>query len=93
MKLLSRLAVVLVIIILLSSCTFNRPVAATSNPLGAKVGTYTQTGFLGFPPRANNDAAIAKAARNGGITRISTVDHNTTWMIFFVKYETIVTGE
>jgi hypothetical protein len=38
-------------------------------------------------------AATAKAAQNGGITKISTVDHNTTWMFFIIKYQTIVTGE
>ncbi len=93
MKLLSKLAAVLVIIVLLSSCTINRPVCATSNPMGTKVGTYTQTGILGFPPMANKEAAVAKAAQNGGITKISTVDYNTTWMIFIMQYETIVTGE
>lgn len=85
--------VILLAIILVSACSMNRPVCATSNPLGTKVGTYTQTSFLGFPPMANKDAAIAKAAANGGITKISTVDYRMTWMIFTIKYETIVTGE
>lgn len=85
--------VILVAVLLISACTINRPVCATSNPLGTKVGTYTQTGFLGFPPTMNKDAAILKAAENGGITKISTVDFRTTWMIFTIKYETIVTGQ
>ncbi|MCK9335651.1 MAG: TRL domain-containing protein [Candidatus Cloacimonetes bacterium] len=83
----------MLLVLLLSACTINRPVSATSNPLGQKVGVYTQTGFLGFPPPANNVAATAKAAQNGGITKISTVDQNTTWMFFIIKYQTIVTGE
>ncbi|HPA24612.1 MAG TPA: TRL domain-containing protein, partial [Candidatus Cloacimonas sp.] len=32
------------------------------------------------------------AAENGGITNISTVDYNTTWLLFLMKYQTIVTG-
>jgi len=93
MKLRLVLLIAVLALLLLSACTINRPISATSNPLGSKVGVYTQTGLLGFPPMANNDAAIAKAAEMGGITRISTVDYNTTWMIFMMKYTTIVTGD
>jgi hypothetical protein len=93
MKLRSVILILVLALLLLSACTINRPVCATSNPLGSKVGTYTQTGFLSFPPPANNEAAIAKAAMNGDITKISTVDFNSTWMIFMVKYTTIVTGD
>ncbi|MDD4309695.1 MAG: TRL domain-containing protein [Candidatus Cloacimonetes bacterium] len=93
MKLRVMVLLAVLIVMLLSACTINRPVCATSNPLGQKVGVYTQTGILYFPPMANTNAAIAKAAANGGITKISTVDYNTTWMIFIMKYETIVTGE
>jgi len=91
----TRLLIVaaLLLILFLTACTINRPVAATTNPLGSKTGVYTQMGILGFPPFMNNNAAIAQAARNGGITNISTVDYNMTWMIFIMKYETIVTGE
>ncbi|HHV37444.1 MAG TPA: protein trl (tRNA-associated locus protein) [Candidatus Cloacimonetes bacterium] len=83
---------VMVVLMLVSACTMNRPVAATSNPIGEKVGVFTQTSWFGFPPAKNNKAAIVEAARNAGITEISTVDHNTTWIIFVMKYETIVTG-
>ncbi len=93
MKLRSIIVTALLLMLLLSSCTINRPICATSNPLGQKVGIYTQTGILGFPPPMNKEAAIVKAARNGGITKISTVDYNSTWMIFTIKYETIVTGD
>ncbi len=86
------MVVLLVAIVLLSACSYNRPVAATSNPVGTKTGTFVQTGYLGFAPPMSKAAAIHQAAKNGGITKISTVDYNTTWMIFMVKYETIVTG-
>ena len=91
----TRIAILaaLLLIVFLTACTFNTPVAATSNPLGYKTGTYSQSSILGFPQLMNKTAAIAQAARNGGITKISTVDYNITWLIFMVKYETIVTGE
>ena len=92
MKLRNIFALSLLIIILLSACTMNKPICATSNPTGNKVGTYSQTSWLGFPPLANTNSAIAKAAENGGITKIATADHNITWMIFYLKYTTIVTG-
>jgi hypothetical protein len=79
--------------LLLSACTLNRPVCATSNPLGSKVGVYKQKSILFFSPISNTDAAIQKAAENGGITRISTVDHNITFFLLFTEYRTIVRGE
>lgn len=42
---------VMVVLMLVSACTMNRPVAATSNPIGEKVGVFTQTSWFGFPPR------------------------------------------
>lgn len=83
----------LALALLLSACSINQPVCATSNPLGAKTGTFTQTSFLMFPPSQSKEAAIAAAAKNGGITRISTVDYIVTWKIIFVDYTTVVTGE
>ncbi len=85
--------IVLFAVLLLSACSFNLPVSATSNPIGAKKGTFVQTGYLGFPPPMSNKAAVYEAAKNGGITKISTVDQNITWLLVMTKYETIVTGE
>ena len=92
MKQLPKLLAVVLLLVIISSCTMNKPICATSNPLGEKQGAYTQVSILGIPPIANKSSAIAKAAENGGITNISTVDYNTTWLIFLIKYETIVTG-
>lgn len=83
----------LALALLLTACSINQPVCATSNPLGAKTGTFTQTSILMFPPSQSKEAAIAAAAKNGGITRISTVDYIVTWKIIFVDYTTVVTGE
>ena len=92
MKQLAKLLAVVLLLVIISSCTMNKPICATSNPLGEKQGVYSQISILGIPPIANKNAAIAKAAENGGITNISTVDYNTTFLFFLIKYETIVTG-
>lgn len=81
--------------LLFSSCSLTVPVAATSNPVGSKVGSAKTTRILGafFPD--GGDASIQTAARNGGITRISTVDFRTSivFLSFVITHETIVTGE
>jgi predicted nucleic acid-binding protein len=42
----------------------------------------------------DQDASISAAAKNGGITKIATVDIKSTSILnLIVTYETIVTGE
>jgi len=78
---------------LLSSCSLTLPVNATSNNVGSKVGTAKATGFFGIL-FFNADASIKTAAKNGGISKISTVDLKQTSLLnLIVTYETIVTGE
>lgn len=83
----------LAIVGLMSSCALTLPVNATGNPVGSKVGTSKATGYLGVL-FFNADASIQTAAKNGGITKISTVDIKKTNVLgLVVTYETIVTGE
>jgi hypothetical protein len=78
---------------MLTSCSLTLPVAATSNTVGSKVGTAKGTGYLGIL-FFNADASIKTAAKNGGITKISTVDIKQSNILnLIVSYETIVTGE
>jgi hypothetical protein len=78
---------------MMSSCSLTLPVAATSNPVGSKVGQATATGFFGVL-FFNADASIRTAAKNGGITKISTVDIKQGNVLnLIVTYTTIVTGE
>lgn len=79
--------------ILLTSCTMNLPISATSNPVGKKVGVASGFSvFYGFS--MFGDATIFNAAKNGGITKISTVDFKiTNYLGFFQTYDCIVTGE
>jgi hypothetical protein len=83
----------LAVAVMMSSCALTLPVNATSNAVGNKVGTAKATGYLGIL-FFNADASIRTAAKNGGITKISTVDIKQTSLLnLIVTYETIVTGE
>lgn len=83
----------LTVVVLMSSCALTLPVNATSNPVGNKVGTASATGIFGIL-FFNADASIRTAAKNGGITKISTVDIKQTNVLnLIVTYQTIVTGE
>lgn len=91
-KIKTILALVAVVAVM-SSCSVILPVNATSNPIGTKVGSAKATGYLGVL-FFNADASISTAAKNAGITKISTVDiKHTSILGLVVTYETIVTGE
>ena len=58
---------------------------------GDKVGTACQAGVLGFT--LEGDASITAAMKDGGITKISYVDHESTNVLYvYGKYCTIVHG-
>ena len=77
----------------LGACSMTMPVNATSNPMGSKVGQSSGSVFLGFLA-FGVDASIATAAKNGGITKISTVDLKRADILGLVTtYTCIVTGE
>ncbi len=88
-----KIAMLLGSVALMSSCSLTLPVNATSNTVGTKVGRSKATGYLGCL-FFNQDASIRTAAKNGGITKISTVDIKSRNILYIVNsYETIVTGE
>ncbi len=93
MKKIKNLVCFCMIALFFTACGLTMPIAATSNPLGSKVGTSTATGILCFPPLADGKGSIEKAAREAGITKISTVDYSYKWMIFISTWTTTVTGE
>jgi len=68
------------------------PGMATSNSSGAKVGKASCASILGW--FATGDASIETAAKNGGITKIKSVDFEV-WSILFLyaRLTTVVTGE
>jgi hypothetical protein len=81
-----------ILVSIFSSCSTIHPLNATSNPLGNKVGSSEATSVFGIC--FDGDASIRTAAKNGGITKISTVDVKKTNVLFVVTtVRTIVTGE
>jgi len=68
------------------------PLIVTDNPVGSKVGESSyRLNLLGFPSTKDADRSIATAAKNGGITKIATVDFK--YDVQARSYTTIVTGE
>lgn len=86
-------SIAIIFAILITSCTMNYPISATSNPVGKKVGIAS--GFSVFYGLSMfGDATIFNAAKNGGISKISTVDFKiTNYLGFFQTYDCIVTGD
>lgn len=79
----------------LSGCTTVAPLCATGNPIGTKTGEAQTTFLFGCIPIKNHgDYSTVTAAKNGGITKISTVDVKRKRYFFIVVKKTcIVTGE
>ena len=76
----------------LASCSFTYPGYVTANPVGSKVGEASRKVFLGLA-FGTTDLSIEKAAKNGGITKVATVDYKVTGSLFSTTYTTIVSGE
>ncbi len=92
-RMLSLFAVAAIVSTSLSSCVLTVPIAATSNPIGTKVGTSSGMGLLHIV-RLSPDSGIQQAAKNGGISKISTVDFKWTNMLGMLQtYTCTVTGE
>ena len=67
------------------------PVSAGPAATSPKTGRADAWGIVFF---ATGDASISAAMRNGGITRVHHVDHETLNILgWFAKYTTIVYGE
>jgi len=98
MKKLTTLIAAAALTLGLAACTSISPVNATSNPVGSKVGeaeTMSLFGWLTLKPKfLYADYSIQTAAKNGGISRISTVDvYNKNILNIITWTTTIVTGE
>lgn len=92
-RLMYTVAVVATLAISFTACSITVPVAATSNPVGSKVGEATGTGYLGVL-MLGIDASVRTAAKNGGISKISTVDFKMTNLLGIIQtYTCIVSGE
>lgn len=93
MKILKRILPLAIVAVVLASCSVSAPLLATDNKGGVKQGIAEYTIIFGFMP-LNADASIATAAKNGGITKVATVDQVIKASGFFkTTVQTIVTGE
>jgi hypothetical protein len=61
-----------------------------NNVKTTKVGTSTCSSVLGL--FAFGDCSVTTAKQNGNITKVNSVDHETTSMFFYASYSTIVRG-
>ncbi len=92
MKKIIKLAAGCLIALAATGCSTTTPIAATSNPVGNKCGIAQTTRVLGIFG-GNADCGINKAAKDGGITRISHVDSFTKDYYVFQKIGVRVYGE
>jgi hypothetical protein len=92
-KFIAVMAFVAICFLAVGCATITSPVAATTNPVGSKVGQAS--GKIWFGAFGSADAGIQAAAKNGGITNISTVDFTKKLGILglWVEYQATVTGE
>ena len=76
----------------ITACSVSGPLFVTDNPDGGKVGKSSYRTLFGFA-LDGGDASIKKAAENGGITKISTVDQKIESGLIISRVVTVVTGE
>ncbi|WP_191016407.1 TRL domain-containing protein [Treponema zioleckii] len=75
-----------------ASCSSYRPIAAGSGTVGEKRGEASSVNVLGFQLKSDN--TMLKAAQNGGIKHIATVDQQFfTFLGLYTTVTTIVTGD
>jgi hypothetical protein len=95
MKKIKNVIIGLVIVVAFAfvSCSSASPYWVTNNAIGTKVGKSSGTCYfrvLCF----NQDWSIQAAAKNGGITKIATVDIKKSNVLGIIwTFETTVTGE
>lgn len=77
---------------ILTSCSISGPLMVTNNPIGSKRGVAERTIWFNIT-FGHTDLGVATAAKNGGITKIATVDWKVTSKLFRSTYSTVVTGE
>lgn len=86
---------VLALALFVASCSTTQPVAGATGTVGSKTGEASQK-FVFFMP-LKGEGGIMRAAKNGGITRVGTVDIRVDWpaspVIPYMIVTTVVSGE
>jgi hypothetical protein len=62
----------------------------SNGAIGSREGRACARSILGI--YATGDASIKAAAANGGVTKIASIDHESTWYIVMGEYCTVVRG-
>ena len=95
MKKIASLLAVAVAAFALSACHTVVPVSATTNPIAKEGKSSANFLFNMIPiPLSDGDYSIETAAKNGGITKVATIDHEENNILnLWVTKTTIVTGE
>lgn len=75
----------------LVSCSSSRPITATSNVIGHDKGEACERNVLFIIP-LSTDRGVHKAAKNGSLETISTVDSESFYSFFYNSTCTIVHG-
>ncbi|UTY22858.1 TRL-like family protein [Treponema denticola] len=93
-----KIALVLFVVlaaILIASCSTVMPVAGATGSVGKKTGEASQAFVFMLPLKG--EGGVAQAAKNGGITKVGTVDVRVNWpaspIIPYFVVTTVVTGE
>ena len=85
----------LALALFVASCTTTRPVAGATGMVGSKTGEASQAFFANFPLKG--EGGILQAAKNGGITKVGSVDLRIDWpaspAIPYMVVTTVVSGE
>lgn len=81
---------VLLLMLLVTSCSTYRPITATSNKLGSAEGEACARSFFFIP--FSSDNTIYTAAKNGDIEKISTVDQHSLFTLIYNHQCTVVRG-
>ena len=86
---------VLVSALFIASCSSVDPIAGATGTVGEKTGEASQKFILIFPLKG--EGGIMQAAKNGGITKVGTVDVRVDWpaspIIPYKIVTTVVSGE
>ena len=95
MRKIAFILLVAVAVLFAASCLTVSPVAGATGTVGSKTGEASQKFFAGFPIKG--EGGIYQAAKNGGITRVGTVDLKIDYpaspIIPYYIVTTVVSGE
>jgi hypothetical protein len=78
--------------LIMASCSVSGPMMVSNNKIGSKRGVASRKIIFGIT-FGHTDLSLQTAAKNGGITKIATVDWKVKGGVFSRTYSTIVTGE